>query len=124
MIRTAFVVTDHPETVSNAVINNLQRGVTAISARGMYTHEERSLLYITISRVQVNDLRHVIGEVDPNAFVVIGQGHTAYGEGFKPIKRNRKALDSEATATEIQATPNRATDRTAGRATPREAMPV
>ncbi len=93
VIRTAFVVTDYPESVSSAVINKMQRGVTAIPARGMYTYEDRSLLYITISRVQVNDLRQVIAEVDPNAFIVIGQGHTAYGEGFKPIKRDKKKVD-------------------------------
>lgn len=104
VIRTAFVVTDYPETVSNAVIQKLQRGVTAISARGMYTYKDRALLYITISRVQVNDLRQVVGEADPNAFVVIGQGHTAYGEGFKPIKRKHSVPSPAATPSQTPPT--------------------
>lgn len=94
VIRTVFVVTEQPYEVSEAVMARLQRGVTAINARGMYTGKERSFLYITISRAQVNELRSVISDVDERAFIVVGQGHTAYGGGFKPVKKNGKNGDT------------------------------
>jgi len=96
VIRTALVITNEPEAVSGAVIQRLNRGVTAITGRGMYTQQDRSILYITISRAQVNDLRSIIGEIDPGAFMVIGQGHAAYGEGFKPIASAKAAKDRSA----------------------------
>ena len=49
--------------------------------------EERTMIYVTIGRSQVAELKDAVSEVDPSAFIVIGVGHTAYGEGFKPVKR-------------------------------------
>lgn len=88
VIRTAFIITSEPDALANALMNTLYRGVTAIPARGMYTGQERSMLYVTISRSQVNDLRGIVAEIDESAFVVIGQGHTAYGAGFRKVKQN------------------------------------
>ena len=42
------------------------------------------MLYITIARSQVRDLKDEVAQVDPNAFIVIGMGHAAYGAGFPP----------------------------------------
>ncbi len=82
-IRTAIIVTNQPDVVAALLMTELHRGVTAWQGQGMYTYQERSILFITISRPQVNELRQLVFSVDPGAFVVIGQGHTAYGEGFQ-----------------------------------------
>ena len=81
-VRTATIVTDHPQEIARVVMTQLGRGATAWEGRGMYTGQERSILFVTINRPQVNELRHLVIQVDPDAFMVIGQGHTAYGEGF------------------------------------------
>jgi uncharacterized membrane-anchored protein YitT (DUF2179 family) len=86
VIRTAVIITDHPEAVSKAVMEQMHRGVTSWEAKGMYTGQPRTVLYITIARSQVEDLRRIVTFVDPRAFLVIGQGHTAYGEGFRTIQ--------------------------------------
>lgn len=81
-IRTATIITNKPDAVANVLLHELERGVTAWPGQGMYTHEERTILFVTISRQEVSDLRHLVFSADPDAFLVIGQGHTAYGEGF------------------------------------------
>lgn len=86
VIRTAMIITEEPETVSKAIIEQLHRGATLIPAKGMYTGQERSLLYVTIARAQSHELRQIVQNVDEGAFIVIGLGHTAYGEGFKMKK--------------------------------------
>jgi len=83
VIRTAMIITDKPREVSDVILYDLQRGVTALNGKGMYTEKDRSLLYITISRAEVSQLRNLVSSVDENAFIVIGQGHTAYGSGFR-----------------------------------------
>ena len=60
----------------------------------MYTGQARTVLYVTIARSQVNDLRDLVSGIDPAAFIVIGQGHTAYGEGFKALKKQDKVADT------------------------------
>jgi uncharacterized membrane-anchored protein YitT (DUF2179 family) len=44
------------------------------------------VLYVVISRSEVAQLKTLIHEVDPDAFVVIGQANEALGEGFRPLK--------------------------------------
>jgi len=90
VIRTAVVITDHPDEVAQALLSQLGRGVTLLPARGAYTGQQRGMLYVTMARTQVNDLKQVVNKVDPKAFVVIGQAHTAYGEGFRPLTEKQQ----------------------------------
>jgi uncharacterized membrane-anchored protein YitT (DUF2179 family) len=83
VIRTAMIVTGYPREISDLVIRDLNRTVTSWEARGMYTGQERCVLYVTVSRSEANRLRELVFSVDPHAFLVIGQGHAAYGEGFR-----------------------------------------
>jgi len=89
VIRTAMIITDKPEDVSQRVFANLQRGVTSWTIRGEYTGADRTMLYITIARSQVRDLKDEVAQVDPNDFIVIGMGHAAYGAGFRRMKGPR-----------------------------------
>lgn len=86
VIRTATIITDRPDEVSSIVLDEMGRGVTAWGAKGMFTEQTHTVLFITVSRPQVNTLRRLVQSVDPNAFMVIGQGHVAYGQGFKRIR--------------------------------------
>ena len=83
VIRTVFIITERPDEISQLVITQMNRTVTAWQAEGMYSHQPRSVLYVTIPRSDANRLRDFALAVDPTAFVVIGQGHAAYGEGFR-----------------------------------------
>lgn len=83
VIRVAMVITDYPQEVSQIILHQLRRGVTSWTAKGMYTGRERHILYITVSRFQIDTFRMLVHSVDPEAFLVIAQGHVAYGEGFK-----------------------------------------
>lgn len=87
VIRTATIITDHPREVASAVLDELRRGVTAWEGRGMFTEKSHSVLFITVTRPQVNALRKLVQTIDPNAFIVIGQGHIAYGQGFRKTRK-------------------------------------
>jgi uncharacterized membrane-anchored protein YitT (DUF2179 family) len=92
IIRVVFIITDKPREVSDVILSDLQRGVTGLPAKGMWTESERTLLYVTISRAEVNALRDMVADVDDRAFIVIGQGHTAYGAGFKKARHKTKGV--------------------------------
>lgn len=87
VIRTAVIITDHPHEIAERIFAELHRGVTGWTATGMFTDQAHTVLYVTLGRSEVNTVRRIVTSVDPNAFLVIGQGHTAYGEGFKEIRR-------------------------------------
>ena len=87
VVRTAMIITNQPELVGNRIMEILDRGVTLITAQGMYTKESRAVLYCVISRPEVERLKAIVADADEKAFVVIGQASEALGEGFQQIKR-------------------------------------
>ena len=86
VIRIATIITDKPDAISELVMDDMGRGVTAWQGKGMFTEQNHTVLFITVSRAQVSSLQRLVHLADPNAFMVIGQGHVAYGEGFRQIK--------------------------------------
>ncbi len=89
VIRTAVIITDRPREVATMVLEGMGRGVTGWDAKGMYTEQPHTVLYVTIGRGQVNTLRRLVLEADPEAFLVLGQGHSAFGKGFREIRGGR-----------------------------------
>jgi uncharacterized membrane-anchored protein YitT (DUF2179 family) len=85
IVRSATIITTRPQEVGEKIMRELSRGVTAWQGTGLYSGKERRILFCAISRSEVNPLKEIIHEVDPAAFVVIGQAHEALGEGFKPL---------------------------------------
>jgi uncharacterized membrane-anchored protein YitT (DUF2179 family) len=85
-VRTAMIVTKEGRTISDRVLEELERGVTFLQGTGAYTGEERPVLYCVVTRAEVATLKAIVHESDPEAFMVIGVAHEALGEGFKPLK--------------------------------------
>ncbi len=87
VVRTAIIITCNPEKVTQSILADLERGVTAIDAVGAYTGEKRAFLYCVINRSEVSVLKSLVREADPTAFIVIGQAHEALGEGFRSLQQ-------------------------------------
>jgi len=87
IFRTALIITSQPEEVSNQVLTVMERGVTILAGTGAFTGAARPVLYCVITRSEVNQLKALVHEADPKAFMVIGVAHEALGEGFKALKQ-------------------------------------
>ena len=79
IVRTVFIVTEHPRDVATALQLRLNTGVTAWKGEGMYKGGERNILFCTVNRSEERELMRVVREVDASGFIVIGQGQTAFG---------------------------------------------
>jgi uncharacterized membrane-anchored protein YitT (DUF2179 family) len=86
-VRTALIVTSQARLISERVVEEMERGVTILQGTGGYTGIDRPVIYCVITRSEVAQLKSIVREADPQAFIVIGQAHEALGEGFKPLKR-------------------------------------
>nr|MBP8998620.1 YitT family protein [Anaerolineaceae bacterium] len=86
IFRTAVIISEKYEAISAEIMSTLERGVTVLSGTGAYTGNERPVLYCVITRGEVNQLKEVVKEIDPKAFMVIGVTHEAMGEGFRQLK--------------------------------------
>lgn len=81
-VRVATIITAEPAAVAQQILTNLERGVTGWPGTGMFSGQARHVLFCVVSRSEIAQLKVIIHEIDPGAFVVIGQAHEALGEGF------------------------------------------
>ncbi|MCB0194065.1 MAG: YitT family protein [Anaerolineae bacterium] len=106
VIRTAFIITTHPEEIATALFQRLGVGVTGWESRGMYTHTEKITLFCTVYRPDIALVNEIVAQVDPGAFVVIGQGHQARGgvlrHKIQKVDKKTKAVKVAKLATETQ----------------------
>ncbi|NLW12526.1 MAG: YitT family protein [Clostridiaceae bacterium] len=80
--RTAFIISDHSEEIGSRVMDQLQRGVTALHGEGMYTGKSKKVLLCVLSRKQIPLLKAIVLDIDPDAFVIVGEAREVLGEGF------------------------------------------
>ena len=78
-VRTVTIVTKKPEDVRHAIIYQLRRGVSLWSIEGGYSKTPRAMIFCTILRSRVADLKYTIATVDPEAFIVIGVAQQVVG---------------------------------------------
>ncbi len=86
IFRTAMIITSAPEAVIAEITGTLERGVTILQGKGGFTGADRPVLYCVVTRSEVNQLKELVHEADPDAFMVIGTAHEALGEGFQLLK--------------------------------------
>jgi uncharacterized membrane-anchored protein YitT (DUF2179 family) len=86
-VRTALIITDKCKQVSERVLDEMERGMTILAGTGAYTGEARPVLYCVVTRSEVQQLKSIVHETDPQAFMVIGAAHEALGEGFQQLKK-------------------------------------
>ncbi|WP_338778958.1 YitT family protein [Metabacillus sp. FJAT-52054] len=80
--KAATIISDHADEVASRVNEDMDRGVTVISAKGSYTNESRDILYIVINKQELFQLKKIVHKIDDKAFVVIHDVRDVFGEGF------------------------------------------
>jgi uncharacterized membrane-anchored protein YitT (DUF2179 family) len=81
----ALIITGQAEAVSKRIMADLSRGVTALSGKGMYTGQDRSVLICALTVTEVHNLKSAVAKEDPNAFVVVSNAQEILGRGFNPL---------------------------------------
>lgn len=81
----AIIITSNVEAVAKRILADLGRGVTALSGKGMYTGQERSVLICALTVTEVHNLKTAVKREDPGAFVVVSAAQEILGRGFNPL---------------------------------------
>lgn len=80
--KAVFIISGESEAIAKAIMEKIVRGVTGLSAKGMYTKDTREMLFVVVSQKQITALRTLIQEIDPSAFVTIADVREVLGQGF------------------------------------------
>lgn len=81
--KSMFIVSNEYKKIAQEIGEKLDRGSTAIYAKGTYTKEKKMMLWCVGSRTEVVRIKEIAKQIDPQSFIVISNAREAWGKGFK-----------------------------------------
>ena len=83
-----FIFSEQYETLTERICNDIHRGVTLLESQGGYSRHPGKLVVVIVKRTETSKILKLIKDVDPDAFVSIGNVTEVYGKGFEPMKKS------------------------------------
>ena len=80
--KVALIVTKKYDAVAQAISDKLERGATFLHGEGSYTHESTKVILTAIKKQQLAELKALVVEIDPDAFIIVQEAHQVLGDGF------------------------------------------
>lgn len=81
-----FIISNKPDDISKAIMDELGRGVTLLEGKGAYTKQQKDVLFVVVGRNQEVSVKQIVKRIDAYAFITVNTVHEVLGEGFKPFK--------------------------------------
>lgn len=84
--KSIYIISTEHEKIRHKIINDLNRGGTYISGHGLYSKQEKPIIFTVVNRRELAILEDYIHEIDPKAFLTVSNAHEILGNGFKSLK--------------------------------------
>ena len=86
--KVALIVSSEHQQIADAIGKRLDRGATLLHGEGSYTHREMKVVLTAVKKQQVAELKELVMEIDPKAFVIVQEAHQVLGDGFSRYSKN------------------------------------
>lgn len=86
--KVALIITKEHQPVADKINAELDRGVTYLQGEGYYSHQEFKVILTAVKRHQIANLKQLVVEVDPNAFIIVQEAHQVLGDGFSRYSKD------------------------------------
>ena len=80
--KVALIISKEHEKIAHEIGLRLDRGATYLNGQGSYSGTDMKIILSVVKKQQVAELKRLVMELDPNAFVVVQEAHQVLGEGF------------------------------------------
>jgi len=84
--KSVIIISETPDKIAKTIMNRLHKGVTYIEGSGAYTGEYRKIIFCVITRLELAELKNLVFEIDPAAFIAIENVHEVTGGQVKKKK--------------------------------------
>lgn len=86
--KAVMIVSREHERIAKVIIEDLDRGATYLHGEGTYSKKPQKVVFTVVKKQQVSELKRLVMEIDPDAFVVVQEAHQVLGEGFARYSRD------------------------------------
>lgn len=80
--KVAIIISREYEAVAKTIGQELQRGATYLNGQGVYSGNDTKVILTAVKKHQLSDLKRIVVEIDPNAFIIVQEAHQVLGDGF------------------------------------------
>ncbi|WP_423127369.1 YitT family protein [Gaoshiqia sp. Z1-71] len=84
--KALFIISDKHEDIKQKILVDLERGGTYFHGKGMFTDDEKQIIFTIVSRREMTILEQFISQIDPDAFITVMDTREILGEGFQSLK--------------------------------------
>ena len=81
--KSVWIISDNHKEIGSAIVDRLGRGVTLLHGEGGYTGDQKKVIFCVITRLEEAKLKSIVTELDPSAFLAVGNIHDVKGGRFK-----------------------------------------
>jgi uncharacterized membrane-anchored protein YitT (DUF2179 family) len=81
--KSVWIISDQHEELGEALNSQLGRGVTYLNGQGAYSHDEKQVIFTVVTRLEEAKLKSIVEDIDPDAFLAVGDIHDVKGGNFK-----------------------------------------
>ena len=78
----AMIITQNYEQVAKTISDKLERGATYLNGEGTYTGRATKVVLTAVKKQQVAELKELVVDIDPDAFIIVQEAHQVLGDGF------------------------------------------
>ncbi len=82
-VKGAYIISKAEAAIKSRIFDELDRGITVFHSEGGYTGNQRNVIFCAVNRRQVTQLRRIVKEEDPKAFMYLVDVNDVMGDGFK-----------------------------------------
>lgn len=80
--KMAYIISDDYELIAQEILA-LDRGVTSLQAKGMYSNTDKKMLFCVVTKKEMVKVIEIAKNIDPDSFVIISDVREVVGEGFR-----------------------------------------
>lgn len=85
--KSLMIISKESETIAKALMERVDRGVSGLYGKGMYTGNPYTILLCVVKKEEIHKVKNVVKEIDPKAFVLLTDVREVLGEGFTPHQK-------------------------------------
>ena len=80
--KLAYIISEKPEEIAAAVMKEMERGVTGLNGKGMYSGSPKNVLICVVSKKEIVQVKDIVSKIDNHSFVIVTDAREVLGEGF------------------------------------------
>lgn len=86
--KVALIISKEHEKIAAAINDKLERGATYLDGEGYYSGEPRKIVLSAVKKHQITELKQLVVEIDPDAFIIVQEAHQVLGDGFSRYSKD------------------------------------